>query len=50
MDSNPKIRKALAVGISKSRCPNFVQNTEGHILAPRVQTCVPQRVYKESDE
>jgi hypothetical protein len=50
MDSNPKIRKALAVGISKSRRPNFVQNTEGHVLAPRVQTFVSQRFYEESDE
>jgi hypothetical protein len=50
MDSNPKIRKALAVGITKSRHLNFVQNTEGHVLAPRVQTFISQRFSEESDE
>lgn len=47
IDSNPKIRRALETGPSKSRRPNFVQTTEGDVLAAKVQNFMTRRVPME---
>jgi hypothetical protein len=44
IDSNPKIRKALETGTTKSRRPNFVQTTEGDVLAAKVNNFMTRRV------
>jgi hypothetical protein len=50
LDSNPKIRRALVTDPLKTRRQNFVRNTEGDVLATKVQTFMTSRVYEESDE
>lgn len=50
IDSNPKIRKALETGTPKSRRPNFVQTTEGDVLAAKVNNFMARRVAAVDDD